>query len=114
MICSAANIKSCSSLLVRVRFTRRMKAINRLMIPILDGPDARAYHDSGSERRLPRIPTGAPSMAVRALTPEPWDDQDYYPLHEEDDVPEIPPHEATVRDLRNVFSLRFPGWFVTG
>jgi Uma2 family endonuclease len=42
------------------------------------------------------------------------DDQDYYPLHEEDDLPEIPPHEATVRDLRNMLSLRFPDWFVTG
>src|SRR5436309_861968 len=27
---------------------------------------------------------------------------------------ENPPHEATVRDLRNVLSFRFPGWFVTG
>ena len=52
-------------------------------------------------------------MAVRSPTLS-VDDQDYYPLHEEDDVPEIPPHEATVRDLRNVLSLRFPGWFITG
>src|SRR4051794_20076560 len=41
-------------------------------------------------------------------------DQDYYTLHEEDDVPEIPPHEATVRYLRNVLSLRFPDWLLTG
>jgi Uma2 family endonuclease len=52
-------------------------------------------------------------MAVRSPTLS-VDDQDYYPLHEEDDVPEIPPHELTVRDLRNVLSLRLPGWFVTG
>jgi Uma2 family endonuclease len=52
-------------------------------------------------------------MAVRAPALS-VDDQDYYPLHEEDDLPEIPPHEATVRDLRNVLSLRFPGWFITG
>ena len=52
-------------------------------------------------------------MAVRspAFTP---DDQEYHPLHEEDDVPEIPPHEATVRDLRGVLTVRFPGWLVTG
>jgi Uma2 family endonuclease len=52
-------------------------------------------------------------MAVRSPTLS-VDDQDYYPIHEEDDVPEIPPHEATVRDLRNILSLRFPGWFLTG
>lgn len=52
-------------------------------------------------------------MAVRTPTLS-VDDQEYYPLHEEDDVPEVPPHEATVRDLRNILSLRFPRWFVTG
>src|SRR5438034_1678631 len=52
-------------------------------------------------------------MAVQS-PPLSVDDQEYYPLHEEDDVPEIPPHEATVRDLRNILSLRFPDWFVTG
>jgi hypothetical protein len=52
-------------------------------------------------------------MAVRAPTLS-VDDQDYYPIHEEDDVPEIPPHEAAVRYLRDVCTARFPGWLVTG
>lgn len=43
-----------------------------------------------------------------------WDDQEYYPIHEEDGVPENPPHEATVRDLRTLLALRVPGWLVTG
>jgi Uma2 family endonuclease len=42
------------------------------------------------------------------------DDQDYYPLHGEDDVPETPPHEAAVRYARDVLAARFPDWFVTG
>ena len=37
-------------------------------------------------------------MAVRSPTLS-VDDQDYYPLHEEDDVPEIPPHEERLRIL---------------
>jgi Uma2 family endonuclease len=42
------------------------------------------------------------------------DDQEYYPLHEEDDVPETPPHEAAVRYARDAIAARFPDWFVTG
>jgi Uma2 family endonuclease len=53
-------------------------------------------------------------MAVRIPLPDPWDDQDYYPLHEEDDVPENPPHEATARYLRDAAAAHFPDWFVTG
>jgi Uma2 family endonuclease len=52
-------------------------------------------------------------MAVRAPALS-VDDQDYYPLHEEDDVPENPPHEATARYLRDAASAHFPDWFVTG
>jgi Uma2 family endonuclease len=53
-------------------------------------------------------------MAVPVSYPALWDDQEFYPLHEEDDVPEIPPHEATARYLRDAIAARFPGWFVTG
>jgi Uma2 family endonuclease len=56
-------------------------------------------------------------MAVRVSAPtsrDDWDDQEFYPLHEEDDVPEIPQHEATARYLRNALAARFPAWFVTG
>ena len=42
------------------------------------------------------------------------DDQEYYPLHEEDDVPETPPHEAAVRYARDGIAASFPDWFVTG
>ena len=52
-------------------------------------------------------------MAVRSPTLS-VDDQDYYPLHEEDDVPEIPPHRRRVTYLQNALEARFPGWFVTG
>jgi Uma2 family endonuclease len=53
-------------------------------------------------------------MAVSVSYPEWWDDQEFYPLHEEDDGPEIPPHEATARYLRDGVAARFPEWFVTG
>jgi hypothetical protein len=43
-------------------------------------------------------------MAVRSPTLS-VDDQDDYPLHEEDDVPEIPPHALTVRDMREAAGL---------
>ena len=52
-------------------------------------------------------------MAIK-VPPLSVDDQDYYPLHEEDDVPEIPDHESTVRYARNALSARFPEWFITG
>jgi Uma2 family endonuclease len=48
------------------------------------------------------------------LSPAALDDRDLYPLHEEDDVTEIPFHERQVRYLRNALSARFPDWFVTG
>jgi len=53
-------------------------------------------------------------MAVPVSYPAGWDDPGVYPLHEEDDVPEIPPHEATNRYLRGAIAARFPTWFVTG
>jgi Uma2 family endonuclease len=52
-------------------------------------------------------------MAVR-VPPLSVDDQEYYPLHEEDDVPETPDHEATARYARNALAARFPGTLVTG
>ena len=52
-------------------------------------------------------------MAIR-VPPLSVDDQDYYPLHEEDDLPETPPHEAAVRYARDAIAARFPDWFVTG
>src|SRR5947209_20189983 len=91
-----------------------LSTYRRFILTILDAPGPSPYHGNGSERWLPPIPTGGPSMAVRALTPEPWDDQDYYPLHEEDDVPEIPPHRRRVTYLYNALTARFPDWFVTG
>jgi hypothetical protein len=52
-------------------------------------------------------------MAIRT-PPLSVDDQEYYPLHEEDDVPETPPHEAAVGYARGALRARFPAWFVTG
>jgi hypothetical protein len=47
--------------------------------------------------------------------PASWvDDRSLYPIHEEDDVPEIPRHEREVRNLLDVLSFRFPDRFVTG
>jgi Putative restriction endonuclease len=42
------------------------------------------------------------------------EDRDLYPLHEEDDVTEIPFHERQVRYLRDAVSACHPEWFVTG
>jgi Uma2 family endonuclease len=52
-------------------------------------------------------------MAIPVSYPAVWDDQEFYPLHEEDDVPEIPPHRRWVTYLYNALEARFPAWFVT-
>lgn len=52
-------------------------------------------------------------MAVPISYPAAWDDQEFYPLHEEDDVSEIPPHRRWVTYLYNATEARFPTWFVT-
>jgi Uma2 family endonuclease len=52
-------------------------------------------------------------MTTRAVPPV-VDEYDEYPMHEEDNVPESWIHEWTVRYLRNVFEILFPGWFVAG
>jgi Uma2 family endonuclease len=52
-------------------------------------------------------------MALPA-SPAPLEDRSLYPLHEEDDVPEIPFHERVVRYLRDALEARFPDRFVTG
>jgi Uma2 family endonuclease len=52
-------------------------------------------------------------MAVPLSYPAVWDDQEFYPLHEEDDVPEIPPHHRWVTYLYDALEARFPAWFVT-
>jgi Uma2 family endonuclease len=41
------------------------------------------------------------------------DDQEYYPLHEEDDVPELPPHREWVTYAYNALRAHFPTWFIT-
>jgi Uma2 family endonuclease len=52
-------------------------------------------------------------MSTTAL--DAWvNDRSRYPLHEEDDVPEIPRHESEVRNLRDVLGFRFPDRLVTG
>jgi len=61
--------------------------------------------------RTPPLSGDNPMDAARPLS---VDDQEYYPLHEEDDVPEIPPHRRDVTYLDNALSAHFPGWFVTG
>jgi Uma2 family endonuclease len=48
------------------------------------------------------------------LSPVDLDDRNLYPLHEEDDVPEIPFHERVVRYLRDAIAAFAPHWFVTG
>ncbi len=53
-------------------------------------------------------------MAVPVSPPELWDDQEFYPLHEEDDVPEIPFHRRQVGYLDDALRARFPDWLVTG
>jgi hypothetical protein len=35
------------------------------------------------------------------------DDQEYYPLHEEDDVPETPPHRQEVTYAYNALRARY-------
>jgi Uma2 family endonuclease len=52
-------------------------------------------------------------VAIKAPTFSP-DDQEYYPLHEEDDVPETVDHEAAIRYARGVLAAYFPEWFITG
>jgi hypothetical protein len=52
-------------------------------------------------------------MATR-VSPSPIDDREFYPLHEEDNVPEIPFHRRQVGYLDAALRARFPGWFVTG
>ena len=52
-------------------------------------------------------------MAIRVSPPELWDDQEFYPLHEEDDVPEIPPHREQVTYLYDALRALFPDWFIT-
>jgi Uma2 family endonuclease len=41
------------------------------------------------------------------------DDQEYYPLHEEDDVPETPPHRQEVTYAYDALRARFREWFTT-
>jgi len=53
-------------------------------------------------------------MAIPLSYPAVWDDQEFYPLHEEDDVSEIPPHRRWVTYLYNALEARFPAWFVKG
>jgi Uma2 family endonuclease len=52
-------------------------------------------------------------MSVPVL--DSWvDDRSLYPIHEEDDVPEISRHEREVRNLRDVLEYRFRDRLVTG
>ncbi len=53
-------------------------------------------------------------MTLPIAPPQRFDDQEFYPLHEEDDVPETPPHEARSRYARDAIEAHFPTWFVTG
>src|SRR6266571_2634002 len=74
--------------------------------------------DGGRQRRTPPIvltpsPEGDLPVAIR-VPPLSVDDQDYYPLHEENDLPETPPHEAAARYARDAIAARFPDSFVTG
>jgi Uma2 family endonuclease len=70
------------------------------------------YHEADAAP----FPCGRPGelpMAIR--TPRlSVDDQEYYPLHEEDDVPETPPHRREVTDLDGALHAHFPDWFVSG
>src|SRR4051812_19421488 len=54
------------------------------------------------------LPVAIKSPALSA------DDQEFYPLHEEDDVPETVDHESAVRYARNALTVRFPDWCITG
>jgi hypothetical protein len=74
----------------------------------------------GAEHELPFGGMSSTSSqkvtAVRSLVPRSGRayHQEYYPLHEEDDVPEIPDHEAQVRYARDALDAHFSDWFVTG
>jgi len=48
------------------------------------------------------------------ITPLDVNDRSWYPLHEEDDVSEIPLHELVVGYLRGALRAHLPGAFVTG
>jgi Uma2 family endonuclease len=52
-------------------------------------------------------------MATRAPTAL-VEDRDWYPIHEEDDVAEIPFHKEQTTDLYDALRVRFPQYFVTG
>jgi hypothetical protein len=52
-------------------------------------------------------------MSVPA-SPAPVDERDLYPVHEEDDVPEIPRHERQNGYLRAALRTHLPDAFVTG
>jgi Uma2 family endonuclease len=52
-------------------------------------------------------------MAIPAL-PVTVDDEEFYPLHQEDDVPEIPDHRTQHTDLGTALTLHFPDAFITG
>jgi hypothetical protein len=52
-------------------------------------------------------------MTIPAL-PVTVDDEEFYPLHQEDDVPEIPDHRTQHTDLGTAISLHLPDAFVTG
>src|SRR2546427_5582726 len=85
--------------------------MDRLPPQPVDGARPGAYHEAALIRLDPSAKEKL--MAIR-VPPLSVDDQDYYPLHEEDDVPETPPHEAAVRYARDAIAARFPDWFVTG
>jgi Uma2 family endonuclease len=42
------------------------------------------------------------------------DDEEFYPLHQEDDVPEIPDHRTQHTDLGTALALYLPDAFITG
>lgn len=48
------------------------------------------------------------------VSPALVDDRDSYPIHEEDDVPEIDPHERPVRYARDALQATFPDRYVGG
>jgi len=70
--------------------------------------DAVATHPLPRDRRL----TGPPDSV--AFPTESVDEHDLYPVHEEDEVPEIPLHERQVRSLIDVLSSHLDDKWVTG
>src|SRR5436190_10902243 len=50
-------------------------------------------------------------MTTQAVT-SPANDRDYYPLHEEDDVPETDFHRVQTTDLYDALRIHFPDRFV--